>query len=185
MDRETGNAVSGAGTATDGRSPMRHSALDYLAHMHDMQLLLCDALERIADGLPSHVDRRLCQQVLDALRRDVPLHHHDEEEGLFPLIEKRAQPGDNIHGILARLALEHTADESYSTELVESLEALCEGRKLKNPDMVGYMLRGFFESYRRHIHWENDIVMPLARARLTDTDVEELGRRMTRNRVHG
>jgi hemerythrin-like domain-containing protein len=110
------------------------------------------------------------------------VHHRDEELGLFPLIEKRALPSDNIHDILARLALEHATDESFASELLESLEGLREGRKIKNPDMVGYMLRSFFESYRRHILWENAIVLPLARARLTPEDLKELNSAMVRHR---
>ena len=51
--------------------------------------------------------------------------------------------------------------------------------------MVGYMLRSFFESYRRHIHWENAVVLPLARARLTREDIEELGAAMSRHRELG
>ena len=51
--------------------------------------------------------------------------------------------------------------------------------------MVGYMLRSFFESYRRHIHWENVVVLPLARARLTREDIEELGAAMSRHRELG
>ena len=49
---------------------------------------------------------------------------------------------------------------------------------MNNPNMVGYMLRSFFESYRRHIHWENAVVLPLARSRLTEEDVEELEQAM-------
>jgi hemerythrin-like domain-containing protein len=168
----------------DGPS-LRRSALDYIEHVHHMQLLLCDALENIADGLPSGVDHRLCRQVLDMLRDDVPLHHRDEERGLFPLIERRATPGDNIHAILVRLAFEHATDESYAGELIECLETLCAGQPLSNPGMAGYMLRGFFESYRRHIYWENAVVLPLARARLTNADLDELGRAMTSHRGHG
>src|SRR5205823_7514301 len=93
--------------------------------------------------------------------------------------------GDNIHDILARLALEHATDESFATELLESLETLSNGERVKNPDMVGYMLRSFFESYRRHIHWENAVVLPLARARLTQEDIEELGTAMSRHREAG
>lgn len=166
-------------------SSLRRNALDFIDRTHRMQLLLCDALERIADGLPGDIDRRLCQQAMDTLRDDIPLHHLDEEHGLFPLIERRAGPYDNIKRILAKLSQEHRADEGYSAELIESLETLSEGRKLGNPDMVGYMLRGFFESYRRHIQWEDTVVLPLARARLTDTDLEDLGRTMARHRSIG
>lgn len=163
----------------------RRDALDHIERMHRMQLLLCDALERIADGLPQDVDRRLCQQAIDALRNDIPLHHLDEERGLFPLMERRARPDDNIQRILAKLSQEHRTDEGYSAELIESLETLSEGRKLANPDMVGYMLRGFFESYRRHIQWEDTVVLPLARARLTGADLDDLRRTMARHRSIG
>jgi hemerythrin-like domain-containing protein len=98
-----------------------------------IQAQLCDSLERIADDLPDNVDRRLCRKVIDTLQFEMPLHHRDEELGLFPLIEKRALPNDNIHDILACHALEHATDESFADELLESLEGLSEGRKLKNP----------------------------------------------------
>lgn len=161
---------------------LRRSPLDLIEHEHLAQAQLCDSLERIADGLPDNVDRKLCRTVIDALQFDMPLHHRDEELGLFPLIERRALPDDNIEDILARLALEHATDECFAGELLENLESLSEGRKLTNPDMVGYMLRSFFESYRRHIHWENAIVLPLARARLTRDDLDELGRTMIDHR---
>jgi hemerythrin-like domain-containing protein len=164
--------ISPESIQTDGW--LRRSPLDLIAHEHLVQAQLCDSLERIADDLPDNVDRRLCTKVIDSLKFDMPLHHRDEELGLFPLIEKRALPDDNIHDILARLALEHATDESFADELLESLAGLREGKRLKNPDMVGYMLRSFFESYRRHILWENAIVLPLARARLTREDLDEL-----------
>jgi hemerythrin-like domain-containing protein len=165
---------------TDGW--LRRSPLDLIELEHQLQAQLCDSLERIADDLPDNVDRRLCTKVIDSLKFEMPLHHRDEELGLFPLIEKRALPTDNIHDILARLALEHATDESFASELLESLEGLQEGRRLRNSDMVGYMLRSFFESYRRHILWENAIVLPLARARLTVEDLQELDRAMTYHR---
>ncbi len=161
---------------------LRRDALDVIEHEHHVQARLCDCLERIADGLPNDVDPKLCAYVVNALRHEIPLHHRDEEDGLFPLIEKRAKTGDNIHEILARLALEHATDESFAAELFESLEILGAGERVKNPDMVGYMLRSFFESYRRHIHWENTVVLPLARARLTREDIVELERAMARHR---
>ena len=46
------------------------------------------------------------------------------------------------------------------------------------------MLRGFFERYRRHVHWENQLVMPLARLRLTRDDLDQLAARLSENRRH-
>jgi hemerythrin-like domain-containing protein len=153
---------------------LRRNALDIIAHEHDLQNQLCNMLEMVADTLPDNVDPQLCRYIIDTLRFEIPLHHRDEELGLFPLLEKRSVASDNIHDMLGRLALEHATDESFAAELMESLEALSRGEILPNPNMTGYMLRGFFESYRRHIHWENAVVLPLARQRLSAADLEEL-----------
>jgi hemerythrin-like domain-containing protein len=45
------------------------------------------------------------------------------------------------------------------------------------------MLRSFFESYRRHIHWENAVVLPLARSRLNAEDLVRLEQAMYENRL--
>lgn len=156
--------------------------LDLFEKAHILQAQLCNQLELIADGLPVNVDPLICGSVIEFLRIDMPLHHRDEELGLFPLIERRALPADNIHDILARLALEHATDESFAAELLESLELLRDRRRLSNPEMVGYMLRSFFESYRRHIAWENAIVIPLARQRLTEIDLAHLSKVVARHR---
>lgn len=167
---------------TRERTVFARNPLDVIAHDHSMQVELCDVLERIADGLPDEVDRRLCAQAAASLVYELPLHHHDEETGLFPLLRERATPEDQIDGILSRLAAEHVTDTDFAGEIVEPLEILGRGEKVRNPDMVGYMLRGFFERYRRHVHWENTLVLPLARQRLLPEDLDALARMMERNR---
>jgi len=156
--------------------------LDIIAHAHALQHELCDALERIADGLPDDVDRRLCARASSTLQFDIPLHHRDEEEALFPQLRLRAEPSDGLGGILDRLAAEHHADTDLGAEIVEWLDQLAEGRRPGNPEMVGYMLRGFFGSYRRHIDWEDTLVMPVARQRLTGEDFAVMAAIMERNR---
>lgn len=163
-------------------SPLARNPLDMIASAHAVQVQMCDAMERIADGLPDEVDRRLCAQVASCLQFDLPLHHHDEEEGLFPLLKKRARPEDGLDDILERLASEHAADNDFASEIAEALDTLGQGGRPANPEMLGYMLRGFFERYRRHVHWENQLVMPLARLRLTPEDLEALQARMNENR---
>lgn len=156
--------------------------LDMIAHAHAVQVQMCDAMERIADGLPDDVDRRLCAQVASCLQFDLPLHHHDEETALFPLLRERAVPEDRLMEILDRLASEHSSDTDFASEIAESLELLGQSGRSGNPDMLGYMLRGFFERYRRHVHWENTLVMPIARIRLTLEDLAALSAQMETNR---
>ncbi len=168
--------------AATQRSIFARNPLDMIAHAHALQVQMCDAMERIADGLPDDVDRRLCAQVASCLQFDLPLHHHDEEAGLFPILRERVLPEDSLGEILDRLASEHSSDTDFASEIAESLEHLGQGGRASNPDMLGYMLRGFFERYRRHVHWENTLVMPVARLRLKPEDLETLSARMETNR---
>lgn len=167
----------------NGRSAFARNPLDLIAHAHAHQMQMCDAMERIADGLPDEVDRRLCGQVASCLLFDLPMHHHDEETALFPILRGRALPEDGLDVILERLSYEHSTDNDFASEIAEALELLGQGTRPKNPDMLGYMLRGFFERYRRHVNWENTLVMPLARQRLTAEDLSNLAALMTSSRL--
>jgi hemerythrin-like domain-containing protein len=100
----------------------------------------------------------------------------------IPLLRARAKPEDGVDQILERLTSEHSSDNDFASEIAEALETLGQGGRPANPEMLGYMLRGFFERYRRHVHWENQLVMPLARLRLTRDDLDQLAARMNENR---
>lgn len=158
--------------------------LDVIAHDHEVQVGICDALEHIADGLPDDVDRRLCGQVVSFLRYELPLHHLDEEEGLFPLLRQSAVTGEDmaVTGILSQLVTEHGKDESAADDFVDLLDALGRGERPANPDLLGYMLRGFFESYRRHVLWENSFIIPAARRLLSEDSLKSLSDAMARHR---
>lgn len=166
--------------ANGARDPLERLYAD-----HHGQAKLCEMLEAIADALPDGVDPQMCRQVLDELGDQLILHHRDEEEGLFPLIEKRALPEDGIAAHLAQLSLEHATDESFAEELREALEECARGGRPASPNTLGYMLRGFFEGYRRHLHWENMVLLPLARKRLTNDDLTHLNAIMDGHRNTG
>ncbi len=154
---------------TDSSDP-----LDTIQKEHDMHQVLCDLLEEIADSLPDDVDLKKARRAVDVLKYELPLHHRVEEEALFPTLMKYAVEEDNISEIVARLNEEHVVDESFAEELIEFLEDLSRGKTIEDANMFGYMLRGFFENYRRHIMWENNVVLPLARRRLPVEGLQEM-----------
>src|SRR3990172_7166113 len=49
---------------------------------------------------------------------DVPLHHENEELGLFPLLSRRAAVADNIDAVIRQLNREHMADDTYANDLI-------------------------------------------------------------------
>jgi len=153
--------------------------LALLAEAHCDQIRLCNILEEIADGLPQTIDRNLCAQASGYLEINLLEHHRQEENGLFVVLEERIHGEHGLPMILDRLREEHATDEGYACEIAEKLRQLANGSALQNPDMLGYMLRGFFEIYRRHIHWEDTILMPLARQHLDAADLKRVAERFS------
>ena len=159
----------------------RHLATDPLARLaaeHTLQLELCDALEFIADGLPDQIDRRLVREATAVLEHGLSAHHKFEEEELFPALRRGAAIDTSLLAALAQLEKEHVRDDGMSQEIAEELRVLAEQGCARNAEMLGYMLRGYFDSQRRHIEWENTLVLPLARRVLSGDDLQELSKRM-------
>ena len=153
-----------------------------IENVHAQHAALCDTLECIADSLPKAIDADLCASVLDVLKNDLPLHHKDEEDGLFPILREKALTDESLAIHLNQLSWEHSADESAAHEIAEALEKLASGEHPENPNMLGYMLRAFFESYRRHLHLEDTVLLPLARDRLSAEELAKLSAIMTAHR---
>lgn len=137
------------------------SKLQWLEEGHREQLLLCDILERIADGLPDVVDRSDCISVEKALPSLIKRIHEFEENTLFPWLEARLPEREDLRDTLNRLKFEHVEDECFAEELLDLLHRMGTGGKPANPEAAGYMLRGFFESVRRHIAFEREHLMGL------------------------
>jgi hemerythrin-like domain-containing protein len=173
VTRPNGNAVRGPQGGGYGHDPLADMKREHRLHMR-----MCDDLEAIADSLPDMTDAALCASLAATLRVELPAHHRGEEEGLFALIESRAGPEDGVGEMLEMLRREHAVDEGFAEELSELLEGLSVGRRPECADMAGYMLRGFFETYRRHVQWEEVVIVPLARRLLTPSDLERLSRRL-------
>ncbi|MEQ1669511.1 MAG: hemerythrin domain-containing protein [Hyphomicrobium sp.] len=148
--------------------------LGILREEHALQNELCDLLEAIADGLPHQFDRSLASVAVSILETGVPGHMRLEEEALFPLLRRRVPENHALHSALACLEDEHDRDGASLVEIIEALRSAIASGGVPNPDMLGYMLRGFFDSQRRHIAWEEAVVLPTADTVLTANDLGEL-----------
>lgn len=131
-------------------------SLDWLAGAHREQLLLCDALEEIADSLPASVNRQKCIYAAKVLGPLIHGLHRYEEQVLFPHLAARAKGGGPLRETLSRLKFEHCEDECFAEELADTLLKLGSGAADVNVEAAGYMLRGFFETIRRHIAFERE-----------------------------
>ena len=134
-------------------------SLDWLKKAHDVQLALCEALEEIADSLPANADRQTCANAARSLLPLMNEIHRYEEETLFPMLESRSIGDRELADAILRLKGEHVEDACYAEELTDTLTRLGSGDEPMNAEAAGYMLRGFFESIRRHIAFEQQFIL--------------------------
>lgn len=129
---------------------------DFHLH-HQVQLELCDVLEKIADQLPDQVDPQNCLNVARSIYPTVKKAHAYEENQLFPFLEANYEQYV-MPQTLDRLHCEHWEDESFACEVQEALVNFVSAPQWANTEALGYMLRGFFEGLRRHIAFEQELL---------------------------
>jgi hemerythrin-like domain-containing protein len=156
--------------------------LDYLMAEHYRQRAILDHLDAVLEGIDPATARRLIEGILDYVHKELPLHIEDEERDLFPLLRRRAGPKDDVELMLALLASEHTRDEALAAAAVDALEGqLDTGRGMPSAKLQSAG-RAFVETQRRHLAWENALVIPVARRLLRPQDLKRLGRAMAKRR---
>lgn len=151
-----------------------HNALALIREEQSSHLMICSILEGIADGLPAAVDLRLTRCAVPLLTESVQRHVSLQENCLFPVLRASAGlRGENVEDVLEQLAQEHSEDQSLALEIADTLTEFLENRDILNADTLGYLLRCFFEGFRRHAAWERLFLDRFAK-RLTLDDLINL-----------
>lgn len=170
------------GAGRDGAKPALHAnPLDQIADEHLEFRTICNDLEGLAASDCPAQSRML--SVLACLCNTLPLHMADEEQDLFPLLRRRAAPGDEIHDTLAQLSAEHDAGDILVARVIAALRrVLSSNTSFAENEAVD--AAAFAAHERRHLIVENAIVLPLARGLLTEDDLKTLRLRMVARRNH-
>jgi iron-sulfur cluster repair protein YtfE (RIC family) len=153
--------------------------LDYIHEDHLRERQICTLIDEIAHGdIP---DTDTIAAILSFLSHELPLHLRDEEEDLFPLLRRRCEREDEIEKVIKNLHADHVHAGEDTPRVVALLEDLAnKARGPKGPEQD--MLLTFASHARRHLILENAIILPFARLRLTETDLETLYIRMCQRR---
>ncbi len=131
------------------------------------QLLLCEELEAVADGLGTQPDRQHCIEVAARMEPVMNRAHEFEEKTFFPALQDLMEKDINgssrvINRFLMQLKAEHEDDVCLAGEVVEALQEYGCGPSHVSPDAIGYLLRGFFVGLRRHLAFEEEVLRTLA-----------------------
>ena len=164
MSGEDGLSSMGAAGRSDGAQGPEVEATEgplmTMKRAHDEKLQMCKALEAIADALPDGVDRIECLRLANALVPTLRNIHRYEEKVIFPAFQAARGDSTARRNTIRRLCAEHIEDECFADEVTEILLGLGHGKPVENPEAVGFMLRGLFETMRRHIAFEAEHVFP-------------------------
>ena len=146
----------------DGEPPVLVQFSSYLQACMD----LCDELEQIADHLPEQAKLPQCQKVAQRIYPIVKQAHDFEERSLHPLLLQENKDSEKATKTIRRLHSEHWEDECYAFELQDALIEFARDPEGGKAEVLGYMLRGFFESVRRHTAFEMEHIVPVVREKL-------------------
>lgn len=156
--------------------------LAFIREDHSRQLRLCDLLDALTEKLEVEPVKPLASALLEYLGDDLPLHSEDEELDLLPALKRRCRPEDGLDGILKQLEREHELNDDLVSFMIHDLEALAGGRSLTNHLRLMMNVKEFSETQRQHITWEDRVLLPLVRQRLTPEDLAEIGRSVAKRR---
>ncbi len=156
--------------------------LEFLLSEHYRQRVICNTLEMSPFDPRNALSKDEKKLIINHLSIDFPLHLADEELSLFPLLEKRCPPADNFVEILDQLMKEHEVDRRLIANVIGFLKAALADEEFVDFGPYRESTAAMTEAQRRHLAWENSVILPLAKRRLKPTDLADLGRAMARRR---
>ena len=154
--------------------------LGVLHACHQRMLERCDTLDRLVDHVAQQgVDaqaRQAAESVLRYFSSSAPLHHQDEEQDLFPLLNSQSL---KLAELVHRLKQEHAVlDQSW-----EVLQAdLSRPAALAENEGFAAHARDFSQRCRAHVGQEEKELLFMARHALSSRQLQELGRAMAKRR---
>ncbi len=156
--------------------------IEFVFADHYRMRVLCEMLRRIAKDPMLESARDYARQVIDYVESDLPLHLADEERDLLPRLKQRSTRADDADALLNVVCGEHERDQALSAPFLPELRRFAEGGEVEDEREFRHAAAIFAETQLRHLAWEDAIILSLARKRLTDEDMRDIGRSMAARR---
>lgn len=170
---------SGMVRGETAKSGLLENPLDFIVEDHMREREVCALIDRLVAALP--VDSGKRRMILSFLTEQLPQHLADEEIDLFPLMLKRCDPEEDIKSVIDRLKSDHAhalVDAPAIAALIEASEP--DTAMFSEADCA--QMTGFATHARRHLILENAIILPIARVRLTKSDLNAMKSHMLERR---
>lgn len=150
--------------------------LEFIQADHARHRVLCAALRRYAANGAAPEDE--ARRAVAYLAIDLPLHHRDEDEDLFPALRRRAVLADDLGAALTRLAEDHRTSQSHAELITDALSGNAARGEVAIGEAAQASMRSYASSEHRHLAIENAVILTIARIRLTRGDLAAMSRAM-------
>ncbi|WP_267395118.1 MULTISPECIES: hypothetical protein [unclassified Sphingomonas] len=151
---------------TSRSSEIPEDAILQLVEDHRQLGELCDLLECCADDLPTLPPAPVVEKICGALRE-----LYDPGEATlppYPDVTRMYDTADPLAAVLLeQVQARHAADATHAEDLADALRGSLDIAERPSPNMLGYMLRCFFDGCRQAMDCEELAILALARHRLT------------------
>jgi len=157
--------------------------LDFLCTEHYRLRAALAQLEWVAHGHSGEARRKLAGALVRYFREDYSLRIADEYRDFFPLLRRRCIDDAAFRASLDNLAAERCVNHARLAVIVSGLRILAERpQRVDAPIEFAAEARTYIEGQRRHIVWENAVLMPMARRYLNAADLRRLARKLAARR---
>lgn len=172
--------ASPIGTVIDPAEFLR--PLEFLRCDHERQRSFCTRLDALVDDIHQPGNQKIAASLLDFAINDMSWAVEDEEELIAPALMRRCSPEKGPNAVVADMLRQHRTVALLAAKTIDGLDRLVAGSLPVGPlDFILSALQ-FAEILRRHLDWEDGVLLPLSVSRLTEEDQMSLGSSMARRR---
>jgi hemerythrin-like domain-containing protein len=170
------------GTARGGKAKTGpfDNPLDFIAEDHMREREVCALIDKLVTASSTKSAER--KMIVEFLTEQLPLHLADEEIDLFPLMLERCDPEEDIKELIEQLEADHGHALADAPAIAALIEAKKPGDEAFSATACSQMT-DFASHARRHLILENAIILPIARVRLTEDDLETMSDHMRERRL--
>lgn len=157
-----------------------NNPLDFIAEDHMREREVCALIDKLVTASSTKSAER--KMIVEFLTEQLPLHLADEEIDLFPMMLERCDPEEEIKELIEKLE----ADHGHALADAPAIAALIEVNKTSDTgfsEKACARMIDFAGHARRHLILENAIILPIARVRLTEDDLETMRNHMRERRL--
>jgi|TARA_R110000850_G_scaffold22172_10_gene64697 hemerythrin-like domain-containing protein len=170
MGKDRERHLSAVGLENGGITVVENP-LDFIVEDHSREREVCALIDRLVSAA-SLKDAEI-HQILAFLEDQLPQHLADEEIDLFPMMLERCDPEDEIEKVIAKLHADHGHALADTPAIIAIIQAL-DAPDPKLSAVESQQMAEFAYHARRHLTLENAVILPIARARLTDEDLRTM-----------